>query len=344
MDPLRKPSAHITLVPRQSPVIEAPPPPFWPRMARATALLAAAVAAHTWLVRAPQPLPSPFAAGVPGLAAHLVAPAAANLATEAARAGRDSGPRGRDHERVRVEHTLVEAPHGMATPLLRPGSPQPLEFRSAGKQPSPKPDDDAMIVEARRTDAPAVSSPGDLTEASHPMVTPLTLRVPSTQLLSAIELTGVPEALAAPAPQLPSRRAAADTRPARTDVVTVSASPVDLPSELRKQKEIVLQVLRDYRQAYERLDVSAAQALWPTLDVRALQNAFKDIEAQQVRLGTCGIDIRGQDANARCPFEATYRPKVGSRVVRVTEREWLFNLSRNDAGWQIVNATIQTAH
>lgn len=342
MDPLRKPSPHITLVPRQSPVVEEPPPPFWPRVARATTLLLVAVVAHTWLVRAPQPLPSPFAAGVPGFAPHVVAPVAANLAAEAARTGaRQPAPQVAEDARIRVEHTFVEAHPASGLTLRRPTSPQPLEFRSAGKQPSPKPDDDATIVDARQTEAPPVSGPGDAVEASRPIATPLALRVPSMQLLSTVELSGVPEVLAAPAPRPPFRR---DPGRAASEVVTVSAGPVDVASELRKQKEIVLQVLRDYQQAYERLDVSAAQALWPTLDVRALQNAFKDIEAQQVRLGTCGVDIHGRDANARCPFEATYRPKVGSRVVRITEREWLFNLSRNDAGWQIVNATIQTAH
>jgi hypothetical protein len=102
----------------------------------------------------------------------------------------------------------------------------------------------------------------------------------------------------------------------------------------------VLQVVRDYTRAYERMDVRAAKALRPSLDDRALRLAFEQLNAQQFRFPNCGVSIRGQDANARCQGDATYHPKVGSRV-HFTERVWTFNLSRGDAGWQIVDAKFQ---
>jgi hypothetical protein len=111
--------------------------------------------------------------------------------------------------------------------------------------------------------------------------------------------------------------------------------------ELREQEQIVRRILREYTRAFERLDVRAAKAVWPSLDDRALQRAFQELDSQQVRFASCGVSITGPDANARCRGDATYRPKVGSRVVHLHEREWTFNLSRGEDGWQIVNARMQ---
>jgi hypothetical protein len=109
----------------------------------------------------------------------------------------------------------------------------------------------------------------------------------------------------------------------------------------RRDEEIVRRILRDYTRAYERMDVEAARTLWPSVDVRALQRAFERLDGQQLRLGSCGVAFAGQAANARCQGDAVYRPKVGTRVLHLTGREWTFNLSRSHSGWQIVNAQIQ---
>jgi hypothetical protein len=111
----------------------------------------------------------------------------------------------------------------------------------------------------------------------------------------------------------------------------------------RQQKEIVLAVLREYSRAYERLDVRATKALYPSVDGRGLQRAFQDLKGQEMRFASCGVSISssGADANARCKGDAVYRPKVGSRVVRLTDREWTFSLSRDGGGWQILNARMQ---
>ncbi|MGH9309710.1 MAG: hypothetical protein ACRD1U_10075, partial [Vicinamibacterales bacterium] len=105
--------------------------------------------------------------------------------------------------------------------------------------------------------------------------------------------------------------------------------------------ELVRQAVEKYTRAYERLDVRAAKAVWPSLDERELERAFHGLEAQQIRMSCGRISITGRDANARCSGDATYRPKVGSRVMRLTKREWTFNLSRSDSGWQIADVRLQ---
>ena len=126
-----------------------------------------------------------------------------------------------------------------------------------------------------------------------------------------------------------------------TSHIVTAVAPRDPASERQAQEQGVRDVLDRYASAFERLDVRAAKAVRPTLDDRALQRAFEQLDGQQVRLGSCSFSINERAANARCQGSATYHPKVGRRVVHVTGREWTFNLSKDDGGWQIVDARIQ---
>ncbi len=128
---------------------------------------------------------------------------------------------------------------------------------------------------------------------------------------------------------------------ATTEVNAPAPTAVDRTAELRKQEEMVRGVLLDYARALERLDVKAAKALNPSLDDRKLQRAFQGIDGQQLRIASCGVSVTERDANARCLAETTYRPKVGSRVLRMTGQEWKFSLARDNDRWQIVKATLQ---
>lgn len=107
------------------------------------------------------------------------------------------------------------------------------------------------------------------------------------------------------------------------------------------QKEVILEVVRAYTRAYERLDVRAAQAVWPSLDQRGLTRAFQQLDGQEIRFTSCGVSFTGPGANARCLGNATYVPKVGGRVMHLTDREWTFDLAKAGNGWQIVNARMQ---
>ena len=111
--------------------------------------------------------------------------------------------------------------------------------------------------------------------------------------------------------------------------------------EIRRQKEVILTVLREYTRAFERLDVRAAEALYPSVDRRRLERAFRNLEEQQLQLADCDVSFTSAGgAAARCAGSATYRPKVGSRVVRLTDQEWTFSLARGGGGWQILEARI----
>lgn len=161
-----------------------------------------------------------------------------------------------------------------------------------------------------------------------------------TQLSEAMPLRPVSIEVPEHAPDPAVLASASEATPeAKAPVPTTSA--VDRTAELRKQEDIVRGVLLDYARALERLDVKAAKALRPSLDDRAMQRAFKGLDGQQLRIASCGVSVTERDANARCRAEATFRPKVGSRVMRLTGQEWKFSLARDNDRWQIVNATLQ---
>jgi hypothetical protein len=125
---------------------------------------------------------------------------------------------------------------------------------------------------------------------------------------------------------------------------SIPAEPasVTTPVEVeRDQRQLVRELLQRYVTAFERLDVDAAKAVWPTVDGAALRRAFSQLEAQHLAFESCGITIAGSDANARCRGQATFHPRVGSRPLHLPSREWTFHLARAGDGWHIVDATVR---
>ena len=101
-------------------------------------------------------------------------------------------------------------------------------------------------------------------------------------------------------------------------------------------------VLQEYSRAYERMDVRATKAVYPSVDDRRLRRAFDDLQEQRFRFAACGVAISssGAGANAWCKGDATFRPKVGSPQ-HYPNREWNFSLANEGRGWQILKATMQ---
>lgn len=100
-------------------------------------------------------------------------------------------------------------------------------------------------------------------------------------------------------------------------------------------------VLERYAAAYSSLDVDAAQRVWPGVNRGALTRAFDSLASQQVSLGECRIQVDGANAAARCAVTTTWAPKVGDGGKRTDVRNWLFELTRGTAGWEIASARIQ---
>jgi hypothetical protein len=119
-----------------------------------------------------------------------------------------------------------------------------------------------------------------------------------------------------------------------TAAAVVPAAAVISPGETIRVEE----VLKRYARAYDSLDASAARAVWPSVNEKALARAFQDLSSQSVSFDNCDIDIRGAVANASCSGEASYVVKVGSREPRTEPRLWRFELRRDGEAWKIENA------
>jgi hypothetical protein len=130
-----------------------------------------------------------------------------------------------------------------------------------------------------------------------------------------------------PRAELPARAAVAPATPVATS---------------RGDETRVTQVLNQYARAYERLDASAARAVWPTVDERALARAFASLESQDLSFDACDVEVRGTIATASCRGKASYIGKVGNREPRTEQRQWTFELRRDgDDAWKIETAQAQ---
>ena len=312
-----RPVSSSTEIPRTANVPVETPRSYWQRLRRAVTVLMAAVAAHVWLVPAHRTAPQ-----LPVQQTVEVATAAAVRTAPAARP-----------VRLRIDEVIVPVgtmPPGIDAHVAADGPSKAV----AGARPIP-----VALVAAPPPSSSFGTDPALLEPVGTSGMGPETGPMPDAE--------EVP--LAATLRPAPPSLPIGDLAPAAFRVVpldgplsyTVPRSAAPAADDTELQQKNVLEVLHRYRRAFEKLDVRAAKAIYPTLDARALQRAFRDIDAQQMQFARCDMLIKGRDADASCLGEATYRPKVGSRLVRVTEREWKFNLSRDDAGWQIVNATIQ---
>lgn len=343
LSPARMPSPKVVLHP--SVPAAARVEDFWPRLRRATILLVCAIALHVFVVRAPHP-GSTFSESGASTVLKSVAGSAAAAAPSADGVAADLP----GALRTRTPHHVT-----IVTDSIRAVEIREDDVQRGRRHGTPTDTADALRADARpapsrlrremvsaRAAQPATLTPY-LTAADNPgetgsdRATPaLALDIP---LLSRPERTlAFGSAPPAPAPSAPATRAAG--RPADTSHADTSAATA---SEDGNQTQRVLRVIQEYTRAFERLDIQATKAVYPSAPDRELRRAFRGLEGQRIRLDNCGVSISGsgQDANARCQGDYTYRPKVGSGLVRLNGREWIFSLSRNEGGWQILNATVQ---
>ncbi len=175
--------------------------------------------------------------------------------------------------------------------------------------------------------ARAMPAPRPRTEPVQPAVAPMATMNPAVTLPppEAPPVVETPAAAAQPAPRIP----AAIARP----------EPEALPSVVaRSEQNEIQRTLGQYRSAYQRLDAEAAQAVWPSVDVRALARAFDTLSSQELAFETCLFDIAGPVATAQCRGSATYTPKVGGRGPKAERRQWTFHLRKVDEAWKIESA------
>jgi hypothetical protein len=100
----------------------------------------------------------------------------------------------------------------------------------------------------------------------------------------------------------------------------------------------VTATLQRYAKAYTELDARAARSVWPSVNERALSNAFSGLAAQSLDFQDCEVVVRQVEADAVCRGTTSYVTRVGSSSPRVEPRTWHFELSRHGDDWLIDTA------
>jgi hypothetical protein len=143
--------------------------------------------------------------------------------------------------------------------------------------------------------------------------------------------------------QTPARTSVPTPASIETRIGAPSAAASVVPAAVMPagEQSRVEDVLRRYARAYGQLDASAARAVWPTVDEKALARAFQNLASQNVSFHDCDIDIRGSVANASCRGQASFVGKVGSREPRTEAMGWRFELRRDGDAWKIQQAEMR---
>jgi hypothetical protein len=222
-------------------------------------------------------------------------------------------------------------------PLISPGLPslsqsdQAVSVERAAisvekPQSAPAPSSTSNVAERK---SPVASWPDEPAQVSPPLPRPATpaISIPSLPL---------------PDDPVPVRAEVAEAvpEPPPAATVTKSASGVTTWGVSRSGGDdtsaAIQDVLGRYRTAYAALDVAGVHQVWPAVNRRSLERAFKQVEGQDVSFFSCTIDVEGAGAAAACVGTTNFIPKIGNRSPQSGPSQWNFKLSRRSAGvWLI---------
>jgi hypothetical protein len=93
--------------------------------------------------------------------------------------------------------------------------------------------------------------------------------------------------------------------------------------------------LNRYQQGFNTLDAIAVHDVWPSVDVKALDRAFAQIDEQTFDLQGCRVTVTGPRAEAACSGTASYVRKVGRKAAQLESRQWTFTLRQDSEEWVI---------
>jgi hypothetical protein len=106
----------------------------------------------------------------------------------------------------------------------------------------------------------------------------------------------------------------------------------------RQETDEILEAVKQFQIAYERLDPELTRAIWPTVNARALARAFDGLRSQRVAFERCQVTVDDDAGQALCWGTITYVPRVGGQFARTESRLWIFDLTNWNRRWLIANA------
>jgi hypothetical protein len=132
------------------------------------------------------------------------------------------------------------------------------------------------------------------------------------------------------------------TEPVATLPPAREMNSLSSPRRLFEKESTALErVLASYEQAYNRLDVTAALAIWPSADSRALAKAFARLQQQDLKFENCTFAVSENDGTAQCGGVLQYVRRIGKPTPQLEHHVWTIEFARAGAAWRIVRVTAQ---
>jgi hypothetical protein len=200
-------------------------------------------------------------------------------------------------------------------------------------RPEPTPEPAASRIQIAQSEPARPQAPAEVrsTPANR-----IPLEVVSTLPPESLPVPPAPAPAPAAAPEPAPAVSAPPAEPERVSPAASAPTGNDARSDVRADVA-VRRTLARYEAAYSNLDVSAARAVWPTVDQRALARAFDGLASQRISLNDCDVVVTGATARATCSGAATWTAKVGGQQ-DTQARRWSFELRDAAGSWQIVRA------
>jgi hypothetical protein len=125
-----------------------------------------------------------------------------------------------------------------------------------------------------------------------------------------------------------------ERRKAAADAATRIQKPPPVPAAPNEEQRI-LQVLTEYKAAYERMDAAAVSRLHPALSQSQLANVFGQYRSYAMTIANLKISITGNTAVVSSMISTNIRPRVGD--TQSFTRPTTLRLQKTGESWIIVD-------
>jgi hypothetical protein len=238
-----------------------------------------------------------------------------------------SAPVNRDIRLVRAPAPALRIVHDLVTAQVQVPLVQSLDSPTVLHRP------EDSLAEARPT-APAALARGiDAVPATQPRPAGTGGDLPNNVAVSRLAATPIARGLD------PSLTAPTSSSVAVPAIEPTAGASDRVPAAI-DQGRLVRETLKRYEEAYNNLDASAAQDVWPSVNLDALAKAFSGLTEQNVTLSHCDVQVTGSAGRADCTGTARWTPRVGGGS-HFESRRWSFQLKGDQQGWTIVSATVR---
>lgn len=151
-----------------------------------------------------------------------------------------------------------------------------------------------------------------------------------------------PDAALAAAPIDTWSALSAPSAPASAEAETTTADPESGTEEAAiVDRTAIERLLHAYEEAYDRRDVAAVAALWPSMDAAGFSRAFASVKQQDLRFDACTTTLDGDRAVVECPGEIRFVRQVGGDAPQTRRAMWTIHVVRTVDRWQVQLVTVR---